>query len=105
MQKEVANKTLGSYLRKIDVLCDELKLSYQVERDNKAYAVNLFKSYEDAMDVLTGDTLHEAMFNAITFLGDKKEQLMEKIISNEEAEECNDQAEMIKNYKEPEYTF
>ncbi|ODN41141.1 hypothetical protein [Piscirickettsia litoralis] len=45
MQKEVGNKTLGGYLRKIDLLCEELKLSYQVEKDGKEYAVNIFRGY------------------------------------------------------------
>lgn len=104
MQKEVGNKTLGGYLRKIDMLCGELKLSYQVEKDGKEYAVNLFKSFEDAMDVLTGASLHEAMFNAISFLNEKKE-LSKAKVTKEEIDECSDQAEMIKNYKEPKYSF
>ncbi|ALA26686.1 hypothetical protein [Piscirickettsia salmonis] len=106
MQKEVGNKTLGGYLRKIDMLCDELKLSYQVEKDNSVYAVNLFKSVEDAMDVFTGGSLHEAMLNAITFLNDKKESSKAKSdIEEVVVDECNDQAKLIKNYKEPQYSF
>ena len=100
MQKQVGNKTLGGYLRKIDMLCEELKLSYQVEKDGKEYAVNIFKSDEESMDVFAAEKLHMAMFNAISFLNDLKTPPKQ-----EEIDECSDQAEMIKNYKEPKYSF
>ena len=103
MQKEVGNKTLGGYLRRIDIMCCQLKLCYQVEYDSKAYAVNIFKPNADSMDVLEGEKLHIALLNAVSFLKDEIDSLPPPATIEVEKDECSDQAELTKNYKEPEY--
>ncbi|MGJ3502068.1 hypothetical protein [Piscirickettsia salmonis] len=50
--------------------------------------------------------LAPGIFIAITFLNDKKESSKAKSdIEEVVVDECNDQAKLIKNYKEPQYSF